>query len=101
MSNYNPKSMKAEEFISHEEITDTLRYADENKDNLPLLREILEKAKERKKRCGNDKSNHDLTSSFGVAVFSEALDSSGVSESFSFMISGFWLRQKTLERSFK
>ncbi len=48
MSNYNPKSMKAEEFISHEEITDTLRYADENKDNLPLLREILEKAKERK-----------------------------------------------------
>jgi len=48
MSNYNPKSMKAEEFISHEEINDTLRYADENKDNLPLLREILEKAKERK-----------------------------------------------------
>ncbi|MBE6598830.1 MAG: [FeFe] hydrogenase H-cluster radical SAM maturase HydG [Ruminococcaceae bacterium] len=48
MSNYNPKSMKAEEFISHEEITDTLRYADENRDNLPLLREILEKAKERK-----------------------------------------------------
>ena len=24
---YNPKSMKAEEFISHEEILDTLRYA--------------------------------------------------------------------------
>ncbi len=48
MSNYNPKSMKAEEFISHEEINDTLRYADENKDNIPLLREILEKAKERK-----------------------------------------------------
>ncbi len=48
MSNYNPKSMKAEEFISHEEITETLRYADEHKDDLPLLREILEKAKERK-----------------------------------------------------
>ena len=25
---YNPKSMKAEEFISHEEILDTLRYAE-------------------------------------------------------------------------
>ena len=28
---YNPKSMKAEEFISHEEIESTLLYADENK----------------------------------------------------------------------
>ncbi len=45
---YNPKSMKAEEFICHEEIEDSLRYADENKDNLPLLREIVEKAKLRK-----------------------------------------------------
>ncbi len=48
MSNYNPKSMKAEEFICHEEINETLSYADENKANLPLLREILDKAKERK-----------------------------------------------------
>ncbi|MCH5300618.1 MAG: [FeFe] hydrogenase H-cluster radical SAM maturase HydG [Ruminococcus sp.] len=45
---YNPKSLKAEEFINHEEIQETLRYADENKDNLPLIREILEKAKLRK-----------------------------------------------------
>ena len=43
---YNPKSMKAEEFISHEEILDTLRYAEENKDNLELVDSILEKARE-------------------------------------------------------
>ena len=41
---YNPKSLKAEEFISHEEILDTLKYADENKDNMTLINEILEKA---------------------------------------------------------
>ena len=45
---YNPKSLKAEEFINHEEIEETLEYADENKDNMPLIREILEKAKLRK-----------------------------------------------------
>ena len=28
---YNPKSLKAEEFIDHQEILDTLAYADENK----------------------------------------------------------------------
>ncbi|MGN1467483.1 MAG: [FeFe] hydrogenase H-cluster radical SAM maturase HydG [Ruminococcus sp.] len=45
---YNPKSLKAEEFINHEEIEETLKYADENKDNMPLIRGILEKAKLRK-----------------------------------------------------
>lgn len=45
---YNPKSLKAEEFISHEEIQDTLRYADENKDNLALVEELLAKAELRK-----------------------------------------------------
>lgn len=45
---YNPKSLKAEEFISHEEILDTLAYADENKDNIELIDSIIEKAKERK-----------------------------------------------------
>lgn len=45
---YDAKSLKAEEFISHEEIIDTLKYADVNKDNVVLAREILEKAKERK-----------------------------------------------------
>ncbi len=41
---YNPKSSKAEEFISHEEILETLAYAQENKENLPLIREILSEA---------------------------------------------------------
>ncbi len=41
---YNPKSMKAEEFISHEEILETLAYAEANKDNLSLIDEIIAKA---------------------------------------------------------
>ena len=45
---YNPKSLKAEEFISDEEIQETLAYADKNKDNLPLIDQILEKAKKKK-----------------------------------------------------
>ena len=45
MSMYNPKSHDADEFISHEEILDTLKYADENKNNLELVDKILEKAK--------------------------------------------------------
>ena len=42
---YNNKSLKAEEFISDEEILSTLKYADENKSNKELLNTILEKAK--------------------------------------------------------
>lgn len=45
---YRTEARKAEEFISHEEIMDTLAYADENKDNSKLMKQILEKAKERK-----------------------------------------------------
>lgn len=45
---YNVKSLKAEEFISDEEILDTLAYADANKDNVELINEILNKARERK-----------------------------------------------------
>ncbi len=41
---YNPKSLKAEEFIDHNEILETLKYADENKDNLELVDSLLEKA---------------------------------------------------------
>lgn len=44
---YNPKSMKAEEFISHEEILRTLGYAEANKNNLELIEEILAKAEKR------------------------------------------------------
>ena len=53
---YNPKSMKAEEFISDEEIKETLKYADDNKDNLSLVDEILEKAKKRKGLSHRDAS---------------------------------------------
>ena len=45
---YNPKSLKAEEFIDHREILDTLAYADENKNNVELIDQILNKARERK-----------------------------------------------------
>ena len=45
---YNIKSLKAEEFINHEEILDTLAYAEENKNNTELIDSILEKARERK-----------------------------------------------------
>ena len=49
---YNPKSLKAEEFINHEEILETLEYAQKNKDNFDLINEILEKAKP--KHIGNE-----------------------------------------------
>ena len=42
---YNPASKTAEEFISHEEILETLQYAEENKNNEKLITEIIEKAK--------------------------------------------------------
>lgn len=45
---YNPQSLKAEEFISHDEILDTLSYADANKNNIELIDSIIEKAKLRK-----------------------------------------------------
>lgn len=45
---YDVKSMKAEEFISDEEIQATLAYADANKDNLELVDALLEKAKQLK-----------------------------------------------------
>lgn len=45
---YNVKSKKAEEFIAHEEVLDTLDYAEKNKHNAELIDRILEKARERK-----------------------------------------------------
>jgi 2-iminoacetate synthase len=41
---YDPKSLKAEEFISHEEILETLDYAEKNKNNVELIDEIIKKA---------------------------------------------------------
>lgn len=45
---YNIKSLKADEFISHEEILETLKYAEENKNNRELIEQILEKAAPKK-----------------------------------------------------
>ena len=45
---YNVKSLKADEFISDEEIRETLAYADANKDNIEVIDAIIAKAKERK-----------------------------------------------------
>lgn len=45
MAIYNPKSLKAEEFINDQEILDTLEYAEKNKNNVELIDQILEKAR--------------------------------------------------------
>lgn len=45
---YDPKSSKAEEFISHAEVLETLEFADKNKNNTKLIDEIIAKAKLRK-----------------------------------------------------
>ena len=45
MAIYNPKSLKAEEFINDAEIRETLAYAEANKRNEALIDEILEKAR--------------------------------------------------------
>lgn len=45
---YDRKSLKAEEFINHEEILESLDYARKNKNNRALIQEILEKAKKAK-----------------------------------------------------
>lgn len=42
---YNPKSLKAEEFICHEEILETLAYGEKNKDNVELIDSIIQKAR--------------------------------------------------------
>lgn len=67
---YDVASKHAEEFISHEEILETLAYADENKDNLLLIDSIIEKAKKRKGlnhreasvllACTNEEKNQEI-----------------------------------------
>ena len=67
---YNPKSTKAEEFISHQEVLDTIEYAEKNKDNKVLLNKIIEKAKLKKGlthreasvllACNNDEINNEI-----------------------------------------
>ncbi|MBU3841149.1 MAG: [FeFe] hydrogenase H-cluster radical SAM maturase HydG [Candidatus Ruminococcus intestinipullorum] len=67
---YDVYSKHAEDFINHEEILDTLAYAEENKDNLTLIDSILEKAKKRKGlnhreasvllACSNEEKNQEI-----------------------------------------
>ena len=52
MANYNPKSLKAEEFINDGEILETLRYAEENKNNVELIDSLLQKARPKKTEKG-------------------------------------------------
>jgi 2-iminoacetate synthase len=51
---YDVKSKKAEEFISHDEILETLSYAEENRENRALIESIIEKA-----RLGNGLSHRE------------------------------------------
>ena len=53
---YDPKSMKAEEFIDHQEIEETLAYADAHKADRELITSIIEKAKLRKGLSHRDAS---------------------------------------------
>ena len=53
---YDPKSMKAEEFIDHQEIEETLAYADAHKADRELITSINEKAKLRKGLSHRDAS---------------------------------------------
>ena len=46
--NYDPKSSRAEEFIHHGEIEETLAYGEANSTNRELIDEILAKARERR-----------------------------------------------------
>ena len=41
---YNIKSRQAEEFINHQEILDTLEYAQANRNNRPLIESLIDKA---------------------------------------------------------
>ena len=52
MAIYNPKSLKAEEFINDQEILETLEYAEQNKNNVELIDKILDKARPQKTENG-------------------------------------------------
>ena len=52
MAIYNPKSLKAEEFINDKEILETLEYAEQNKNNVELINKILDKARPQKTENG-------------------------------------------------
>lgn len=48
MSDYDPKSLSADQFINHQEILDTLIYADKHKNDIALIDSILQKSRPQK-----------------------------------------------------
>ena len=52
MATYNPRSLHADDFLNHEEILETLAYADAHKNDRALINEILEKARPKKTATG-------------------------------------------------
>lgn len=52
MAIYDPRSLRAEEFISDAEIRETIAYAEANKHNLELIDALMEKARPRKNGSG-------------------------------------------------
>ena len=68
MAIYNPKSLKAEEFINDEEIRATLEYAEQNKNNFELIDSILEKARPAKNPDGHDCTYNWLTPREAYAI---------------------------------
>ncbi|MBQ3403874.1 MAG: [Oscillospiraceae bacterium] len=52
MAIYDPKSLKADEFINDGEILETLKWAEDNKNNVELIDSILEKARPRQGPSG-------------------------------------------------
>ncbi len=53
MTIYDPKSLNAAEFINDEEIRATIAYAEDNKNDLKLINEILEKARPQRTETGH------------------------------------------------
>ncbi|MGN0714549.1 MAG: [FeFe] hydrogenase H-cluster radical SAM maturase HydG, partial [Anaerovoracaceae bacterium] len=49
---YNPKSLKAEEFINHEEILESLEWAEQHKNDAALIDQLLEKARPKRTADG-------------------------------------------------
>ncbi len=45
---YNPNSLKAEEFICHDEVVASLAFADQNKNDVALIDKVLDKARQYK-----------------------------------------------------
>ena len=71
MVKYDPKSARAEEFIHHGEILDTLTYAAENKSNRALIERLLTRAADCKS-CMDSASFYSRPSIFPIIVSTAA-----------------------------